>query len=75
MGMVNWDTVRSAREAGLGVRIWTVNNPAYMLAMISPGGEKIITDKPEVLVALLREGGESSDAGLLLLMLSYWLRA
>lgn len=44
-----------ARERGLGVHVWTVNDSRIMAAMIDRGVENIITDQPKVLISMLKE--------------------
>jgi glycerophosphoryl diester phosphodiesterase len=38
--------VRRAHRAGQDVYVWTVNDPAWMLAAMSHGADGLITDKP-----------------------------
>ena len=42
--------------------MWTANTPRMMSRMIERGVDNIITDHPDVLVKLLRERAELSDA-------------
>jgi glycerophosphoryl diester phosphodiesterase len=42
-----------AREAGLAVNVWTVNDPDRMRELIDLGVDAIITDVPDVLAGLL----------------------
>jgi glycerophosphoryl diester phosphodiesterase len=46
--------VRYAREAGLGVQVWTVNDPADAERLLSWGVDALITDRPDVMLALMR---------------------
>lgn len=47
--------VRLAKLHGLGVHVWTVNEPQLMASMIAKGVENIITDCPDRLVKLLQK--------------------
>ncbi len=46
-----------ARRLGLRVIVWTVNEPGEMAALIDRGVDGIITDRPDLLRALLAERG------------------
>jgi glycerophosphoryl diester phosphodiesterase len=65
--------IRSAKQQGLGIHVWTVNAPGGMMTMINRGVDNIITDRPDVLVAMRKELAELSDVELLLLMFSNWI--
>lgn len=47
--------IREAKEAGLTVNVWTVDDPAVMRSMISKGVDFITTDKPEELKEIIRK--------------------
>lgn len=47
--------IREAKEAGLTVNVWTVDDPAVMQSMISQGVDFITTDKPEELKEIIRK--------------------
>jgi glycerophosphoryl diester phosphodiesterase len=49
--------VRMARERGLTVFVWTVDDPAEMRYLARIGVDGIITNRPDELVRLLEEGG------------------
>jgi glycerophosphoryl diester phosphodiesterase len=51
--LVDADAVAEARQAGLQVKPWTVNEPAEMRRLIALGVDGIITDRPDVLIAVL----------------------
>jgi len=51
--------VRKILDLGLGLVVWSVNQPEKMKAFIELGVHAIITDRPEELQKLLREGDES----------------
>jgi len=55
--------VRRAREAGLAVHVWTVNDPAVMADMLDIGVDGIMTDKTEVLRDLMISRGAWHPAG------------
>ncbi len=44
-----------ARQAGLEINVWTVNNPDDMRYLIEKGVNYITTDKPELLQSILKE--------------------
>jgi glycerophosphoryl diester phosphodiesterase len=52
---VTLELVRAAREKGLAVVAWTVNEHAKMRELIAAGVDGIITDYPDRLAAVLRE--------------------
>lgn len=45
--------IREAKEAGLTVNVWTVDDPAVMQSMISQSVDFITTDKPEELKEII----------------------
>jgi glycerophosphoryl diester phosphodiesterase len=47
-------TVRVARERGLRVDVWTVNDPAVAVALASAGVDALITDVPDQVLAAVR---------------------
>jgi len=49
--------IASARQAGVSVAAWTVNEEAAMRRLIDLGVDTIITDRPDVALALLRRRG------------------
>lgn len=51
-GAVREDVIRTAREAGLKVCVWTVNDPVEMKALIRAGVDGIFTDFPQRMKAL-----------------------
>ncbi len=53
-----------ARDAGLEVNVWTVNEPDRMRELIALGVDAIITDVPDVLAAILSMRRGRSRAGL-----------
>jgi glycerophosphoryl diester phosphodiesterase len=46
--------VAAARGAGLRIAVWTVNEPARMVALAAMGVDVLITDQPELAVAVVR---------------------
>jgi glycerophosphoryl diester phosphodiesterase len=47
--------IQEAKEAGLTINVWTVNDPEMMKTFIGQGVDYITTDKPEELLELLSE--------------------
>jgi glycerophosphoryl diester phosphodiesterase len=63
-GMVSPGLIVAAHEAGLGVIVWTVNDPARMTELIKLGADAIVTDRPDVLRDVLAGGLScSGEAG------------
>jgi glycerophosphoryl diester phosphodiesterase len=54
--------LRRAHRAGQDVYVWTVNDPAWMLAAISRGADGLITDRPDVARRVIERRAELSDA-------------
>lgn len=50
--------VREAHQAGIEVHAWTIDEPAEMRRLLDLGVDAIMTDRPSVLVEVLRERGE-----------------
>jgi len=50
---VTAETVQAARDAGLQVKVWTVNTADLMQAQLDKSTTAIITDDPAVLAELL----------------------
>jgi glycerophosphoryl diester phosphodiesterase len=49
--------LRLVHEAGLQVHVWTVNAPAVMRALLDDGVDGLITDRPDLLRAVLEDRG------------------
>ena len=47
--------VSDARRAGLGVQVWTVNDESTARRLLSWGVDALITDRPDLMVPLVRE--------------------
>jgi glycerophosphoryl diester phosphodiesterase len=54
--------VRQAHRAGQDVYVWTVNDPAWMLATLSWGVDGLITDKPDLARKVVVRRAALSDA-------------
>ena len=54
--------VRRAHRAGQDVYVWTVNDPAWMLASLANGVDGLITDLPDVAREVVERRGRMSDA-------------
>jgi len=61
--------VRRAHRAGQDVYVWTVNDPAWMLATMSRGVDGLITDNPELARRVVARRAQMSDAQRLLVAL------
>jgi glycerophosphoryl diester phosphodiesterase len=48
--------VRMAHRSGLGVQVWTVNNVDEASRLLSWGVDALITDRPDLIVPLVRAG-------------------
>jgi glycerophosphoryl diester phosphodiesterase len=53
--------VRRAHRSGQDVYVWTVNDPAWMLTMMSRGVDGLITDRPQVARSVVATRAEMSD--------------
>lgn len=51
--------VRDAHECGLAVQVWTVNDEADARRLLSWGVDALITDRPDVMVPLVRSASAS----------------
>ncbi len=56
VGQVDAALVTQAHAAGMAVRVWTVNSPADLRAMVDLGVEAVVTDRPEEALAIARAG-------------------
>ncbi len=54
--------VRRAHRAGQDVYVWTVNDPAWMLAALGRGVDGLITDKPDLARAVIARRAAMSDS-------------
>ena len=54
--------VRQAHRAGQDVYVWTVNDPAWMLAAMSNGVDGLITDVPDLARRVVERRARMSDA-------------
>ncbi len=71
--LVTEDLVRSARKSDKPVHVWTVNDPKEMARLIDLGADGIITDVPDVAVAMLEKRATLSNVERILLKLRYWM--
>ena len=65
--------IDSARKRDREVHVWTVNDHRRMGFFIDLGVSNIITDDPDVLVAMLNARAALSDVERLLLKFTTWL--
>jgi glycerophosphoryl diester phosphodiesterase len=49
--------IRDAHHAGLGVQVWTVDTEADARRLLAWGVDALITDRPDLIVPLVRRGG------------------
>jgi glycerophosphoryl diester phosphodiesterase len=57
-GVLDRTGIAAARKAGIGVNVWTENDPKRMRLLIDAGATGIFTDYPNRLQAVLRESGK-----------------
>lgn len=57
--MVNQEIIDYARSKGLGLWVWTVNEPARAIELVSLGAVGICTDAPHAIEQALRGDGSS----------------
>jgi glycerophosphoryl diester phosphodiesterase len=62
--------IRRARESGIDVYVWTVNDPVEMSAMISRGATGLITDEPGRARTVIMQRAELNPSARLLLEIS-----
>jgi glycerophosphoryl diester phosphodiesterase len=55
--------VAGARRAGLGVQVWTVDEEADARRLLSWGVNALITDRPDVILAVTRRGSKAITPG------------
>jgi len=66
--------VARAHKAGNELHVWTVNQPSDMARFLDMGVDNIITDRPDVLAALIAERAALSDGERLAMQIRNWLR-
>lgn len=66
--------VAQAHRSGNELHVWTVNDPDAMSRFIDMGVDNIITDRPDILAALLEYRRGLTDAEVLVTKLRNWLR-
>lgn len=55
--------VADSHRAGLGVQVWTVNDPGDARRLLEWGVDALITDRPDLMVPLVREFAAGDAAG------------
>lgn len=60
VGLVDAELVARSRDLGLALNVWTVNAPNDLAAMLELGVDMIITDVPEVALAMRAPSGPTS---------------
>ena len=53
--VVNYEQIKSLREAGIVLNIWTVNDRNHMKRLVEAGVNGIMTDFPQILAQVLSE--------------------
>ena len=71
--IVTANVTASARKRSKDIHVWTINAPHKMSYFIDLGVDNILTDVPDVLVALIKERASLSDVEKLLLRTGNWL--
>jgi glycerophosphoryl diester phosphodiesterase len=56
-GLTSPAVVTAAHQAGLGIIVWTVNDPEVMSALTDLGADGIVTDRPDLLREVLARHG------------------
>lgn len=51
------DILESAESMGLQIHYWTINEPEVMKTLIKRGADGIVTDRPDLLIKVLKELG------------------
>ncbi len=69
-GFANRRLIRTARDSGREVYVWTVNDAPTMSAMISRGVDGLLTDKPALARSVLQQRARMSAPERLLLQLA-----
>lgn len=59
--LVRASVIARARRLGLGVDVWTIDDPAQMRALIAMGVDGIMTDRPSTLMGVLENQAESDN--------------
>jgi glycerophosphoryl diester phosphodiesterase len=71
-GIATRNMIASAQKKGKEVHVWTVNDPKQMGHFMDLGVDNILTDVPDVLVALREERKEMTDVERFLLAARLW---
>jgi glycerophosphoryl diester phosphodiesterase len=53
--------IRDAHAEEKDVHVWTVNDPVLMTALVDRGVDSIITDRPDLLIALIDERSDADE--------------
>lgn len=56
-GLTSPEVIAAAHQAGLGIIVWTVNDPEAMATLTELGADGIVTDRPDLLREVLAERG------------------
>jgi glycerophosphoryl diester phosphodiesterase len=58
-GLTSPEVIVAAHAAGLGIIVWTINDPEVMSALIELGADGIVTDRPDLLREVFTRQGVS----------------
>jgi len=72
--LVDKALIKKARSHNLGIHAWTINDPITMVTMVFNGVQNIITDKPDKMYRLRKEGASLTEIEKLLLYFGYLMR-
>jgi len=68
-GTFSQELLERARQRGMQIAVWTINDRESMFRLMVQGAELIVTDDPEMAVEVAREYRQLSDLELLLIRL------
>ncbi|RUO26505.1 glycerophosphodiester phosphodiesterase [Aliidiomarina minuta] len=71
--LVTPSQLRASRDGEYELHVWTINSPSEMHRFIDMGVDSIITDRPDVLKAVMKERAGLSSSERLLLRMRHWV--
>ncbi len=63
LSYVDEDLIRDLRQAGGKIYVWTVNDADQALSLASMGVDAITTDRPDLIISALKNGGIKDNTG------------